>query len=54
MAFLCFLCTQALHFAATCVVTWSGGSTYSVTCSEGGHELVVNLEIPQVLEKEQN
>lgn len=25
------------------MVTWSGGTTYSVTCSEGGHELVVDL-----------
>lgn len=34
---------KALHFAGNCAVTWSGGSSYSVTCSDGGHELVVDL-----------
>lgn len=34
---------RAIQFAGNCLVTWSGGSTYSVTCSEGGHELVVDL-----------
>lgn len=35
---------RALHFAGGCVVTWSGGTSYSVTCSEGGDELVVDLQ----------
>lgn len=32
-----------MHFAGGCVVTWSGGTAYGVTCTEGGHELVVDL-----------
>ncbi|XP_063940263.1 uncharacterized protein LOC108200876 [Daucus carota subsp. sativus] len=35
--------TKSIHYAGNCVVTWSGGSSYSVTSSDGGHELVVNL-----------
>ncbi|KAL8132539.1 hypothetical protein AgCh_008140 [Apium graveolens] len=34
---------KTLHYVPGCVVTWSKGTSCSVTCSEGGHELVVNL-----------
>ncbi|XP_063938645.1 uncharacterized protein LOC135148249 isoform X2 [Daucus carota subsp. sativus] len=34
---------KAIHFAGSCVVTWSGGTSYSVITSDGGHELVVDL-----------
>ncbi|XP_074356643.1 uncharacterized protein LOC141696397 [Apium graveolens] len=32
--------TKSIHYAGNCVVTWSGGSAYSVTCTDGGHELL--------------
>lgn len=35
--------TRALQYSGGCVVTWSGGAKYSVICSEGGHEPVVDL-----------
>ena len=34
---------RAIHHAGNCVVTWSGGTSYLVTCTDGGHELVVDL-----------
>ncbi|XP_074375311.1 uncharacterized protein LOC141717097 [Apium graveolens] len=34
---------KAVQWAGNCVVNWSGGSTYSVTTTDGGHELVVDL-----------
>ncbi|XP_063941448.1 uncharacterized protein LOC135149622 [Daucus carota subsp. sativus] len=34
---------KAIQWAGNCVVTWSGGTSYSVTCIDGGHELVVDL-----------
>lgn len=34
---------KAIQFAGNCVVSWSGGTTYLVKCTEGGHELVVDL-----------
>ena len=40
---LCCLC-RAIQLAGNCVVNWSGGTSYSVTTSDGGHELVVNLQ----------
>ncbi|KAL8156482.1 hypothetical protein AgCh_001542 [Apium graveolens] len=33
----------AIQWAGNYVVNWSGGSTYSVTTTDGGHELVVDL-----------
>ena len=35
---------RSVQYAGNCVVNWSGGASYSVTTSDGGHELVVNLE----------
>ncbi|XP_074374907.1 uncharacterized protein LOC141716619 isoform X2 [Apium graveolens] len=35
---------KSILYAGNCVVSWSGGTTYLVTCTDGGHELVVDLE----------
>ncbi|XP_074356092.1 uncharacterized protein LOC141695770 [Apium graveolens] len=34
---------KAVQWDGNCVVNWSGGSTYSVTTTDGGHTLVVDL-----------
>lgn len=34
---------RAIHYAGNCVFAWYGGSTYSVTTSDGGYELVLDL-----------
>ncbi|XP_074365213.1 uncharacterized protein LOC141706321 [Apium graveolens] len=35
---------KSIQYAGNCVVSWSGGTTYLVTCTDDGHELVVDLE----------
>ena len=38
-----FFC-RAMSFSTGCVVQWSGKSKYLVTMTEGGHEIVVDLD----------
>ncbi|XP_074347057.1 uncharacterized protein LOC141685879 [Apium graveolens] len=35
---------KSIQYAGNCVVSWSGGTTCLVTCTDAGHELVVDLE----------
>ncbi|XP_074337149.1 uncharacterized protein LOC141674321 [Apium graveolens] len=34
---------KAIQYAGNCAVSWSGGTKYLITCTNGGHELVVDL-----------
>ncbi|XP_074343263.1 uncharacterized protein LOC141682465 [Apium graveolens] len=34
---------KAIQYAGNCAVSWSGATKYLVTCTNGGHELVVDL-----------